>query len=72
MSKRNAAPTIGWVVFSNVYKILAWLFIILMIVLLVQGARMKAMIDTDCYTPYNIKLGKYVLALRHTEPESCE
>lgn len=52
MSKKNSAPTVGWVFGSQVYKILAILFIITVLIFAGLWFRITGVIQHDCNNPY--------------------
>jgi len=57
MSRRNSAPTHGWVISSQVTKWLSGLFIIFLVAFLIAAYTIKYTVDRDCTDYYKRDTG---------------
>jgi len=66
MSRKNAAPTHGWIIFSTVTKWITALFFFLMFIVVLTYARISYAIDRDCNNPYwrELKIGHYWVTIK--------
>lgn len=65
MSKRDAAPTLGWVISSHVWKYVTITLLFLLAVFVLYWYRVFAIVTYDCSKPYNqsFKFGSKHVAL---------
>jgi phosphoglycerol transferase MdoB-like AlkP superfamily enzyme len=53
MSKRDAAPTLGWVFSSHIYKYLAWAFLAFLLVTFIYFYTLFYSLGRDCTNLYS-------------------
>lgn len=52
MSKKDAAPTIGWVISSKITRWLAWCFVLSLLVIFISLWTVRYSINRDCRDYY--------------------
>ena len=73
MSKTNSAPTVGYLFSSQIYKWIALLFIIILLVVAAVTIREIVIVDAanSCSDDRDLRIGKYHLLLTVVN-EKCE
>ena len=68
MSKRDAAPTLGWVVSSHLWKWLTIIILLMLAVFILYWYRVFAIVTYDCSQPYDqtFKFGSKHVAIHVT------
>ena len=69
MSKRDAAPTLGWVLSSHVWKYVTIVVLLMLAVFVLYWYRVFAIVTYDCSKPYDqaFKFGSKQIAIHVTD-----